>query len=223
MKKNFLPMAVICSVGFFVFTGCTAAVELHAVADGSITVKYTAGLGAAFMDMVTAVSGGADTAPVFNADTITAQFIEAGLSGTSASVPARNRLELTTVLPAAGTDLFTQTGTVLYSNNKGKGQLLILALSPEHLRKVYALLPQSARSYIDLFMAPVFTGETMTKSDYLELLSSLYGKPLADEVEGASLSLSLFGLSGSSAQKVVKIPLTDLLLLEKPVSYSVAW
>jgi hypothetical protein len=223
MKNSFLPVAVICSVVFFVFTGCTAAVELHAADDGSITVKYAAGLGTAFMDMITAVSGTADAAPVFDADAITAQFIEAGLGGTSASVPARNRLELTTVLPVAGTDLFTQTGTVLYSNNKGKKRQLVLALSPEHLRQVYALLPQSAKSYIDLFMAPVFTGETMSKRDYLELLSSLYGKPLADEIEGASLSLSLFGFPGRSPQKVVKIPLTDLLLLEKPVSYSVAW
>jgi hypothetical protein len=81
-------------------------------------------------------------------------------------------------------------------------------------------------------MAPVATGEQLTKQEYLELVASVYRKELAAEISAARIRarvefpgtvVSVRGgtFSGSSAE--FDVPLIDLLVLENRLSYEVVW
>ena len=95
--------------------------------------------------------------------------------------------------------------------------------TPANLSALYASLPETVRSYIDLFMAPVFSVESMTKSEYLDLVASVYGQNLADEIAGSSVSIVLSAPDASGKKKKVSVPLADLLAASAPLTYTVSW
>jgi len=74
-----------------------------------------------------------------------------------------------------------------------------------------------------LFMAPVFTGEPMSEKDYTELVASLYGQDLADELASAHLNIALYAPENAKKEKPFSISLVTLLTLTEPVSYSLSW
>jgi hypothetical protein len=105
---------------------------------------------------------------------------------------------------------------------------LSLASGPE----ILALLSPEIGDYLTALMAPLATGEGMTKVEYLGLVGSVYGRGIADEIAQASIraSIDLPGqvqsvrggtFSGRNAE--FAIPLLDLLVLETPLSYEIRW
>jgi hypothetical protein len=94
------------------------------------------------------------------------------------------------------------------------------------------LLSPEVRDYLSALMAPVATGETLTQKEYLALVQSVYGKGLAEEIASAKITLTIdfpgtiSVIQGGKATKnrgVFTIPLGDLLVLERPLRYEVAW
>jgi hypothetical protein len=100
-------------------------------------------------------------------------------------------------------------------------------------------MPADTAEYLELLMAPVFTGETMSSAEYIELLSSIYGKNIGTEMKNANLFLSLTAPSKiTSAQVSDKtaadvsfsqntarfvIPMQNLLTLSKDTVFSISW
>jgi hypothetical protein len=87
-------------------------------------------------------------------------------------------------------------------------------------------------AYLKALMGPLATGEAMSKQEYLELIASIYGSGIADEIKGAFLHInidfpgpvqSVKGGTFSGKRVEFAIPLVDILVLEKPLSYEVVW
>ena len=57
---------------------------------------------------------------------------------------------------------------------------------------------QEDRTYLDLFMAPIFTGEKMTQAEYKELVASVYGQELADDMQKGKIVITLTVPDGKS-------------------------
>jgi hypothetical protein len=81
-------------------------------------------------------------------------------------------------------------------------------------------------------MAPIATGEALTKAEYLGLVASVYGKAVAEEISRGSIRAivdfpgpvsAVRGGTSSGKQAVFTVPLPDLLVLEKPLIYEVSW
>jgi len=81
-------------------------------------------------------------------------------------------------------------------------------------------------------MAPVATGEVMTRAEYLTFVASIYGKDIADEIASSSIRASVDfpgviqrvkGGTFTGRRAEFEIPLPDILVLEKPLSYEVVW
>ena len=73
-------------------------------------------------------------------------------------------------------------------------------------------------------MAPVFLGEAVPKDEYVDLIASVYGQALADELKRSKIKISLFAPNdGKKASKTAELPLAELLTSTKPVSFSAAW
>jgi hypothetical protein len=81
-------------------------------------------------------------------------------------------------------------------------------------------------------MAPLVTGEELTKTEYLELVSTLYSKAISDEIAGSTIRAaidfpgavtSVAGGAYSGKRASFDIPLLDLLVLETPLRFEVVW
>lgn len=112
-----------------------------------------------------------------------------------------------------------------------------ITFSQEMLTESLLLLPSDVIDYLDLLMAPVFTGEESSPDEYKALISSAYGKTLGTELAAAHFIISFtapdnitkaditkpgsFIKTGRTAQ--FSIPLTSLLTLEKPIILSASW
>ena len=212
LKFFLLPAALI-------FAGCTASVEVHAGSDKSTAVQYTASFGSAFINTMRSFSDD-PAAPLFDADTIAAQLRGSGIQNAEVKTPSGTALAVSASIPSGSKNTISSAGLVTYDNNSNK---MTLTLSPSDLTALYASLPETIQSYIDLFMAPVFSGESMTANDYIELVASVYGRPLADEVAAAQVSISLYPPAGTGTEKKISVPLTDILTAQNPLVYSVQW
>jgi hypothetical protein len=98
--------------------------------------------------------------------------------------------------------------------------------------RIIALLSAEAVDYLSALMAPVVTGEDLSREEYLKLVASVYGKAIADEIAAARLSLSVDfpgplqsvrGGTFSGRRAEFLVPLADLFVLDRPLEYEARW
>jgi hypothetical protein len=215
LMKYLWPVALLLSVLFL--SACTATIEIHPGTGGSTTAAYDAEFGDAFVEMMKSLSE-ENSGPLFDIQTITAQFHEAGIPGVNVSSRSDTSLKISASLPSGSKDPVSASGCI-----SSTADSITLTISPEKLSALYTSLPETVKSYIDLFMAPVFNGDAVTAVEYTDLIASVYGKPLGDEVAAAQVNIVLYGPGGSGKKKKVTVPLTDILTASKPLSYTVTW
>ncbi len=120
---------------------------------------------------------------------------------------------------------------VSYTRSTGEGSLSInLDLTKGPL--IISLFSSDVADYLSAIMAPLATGEVLSAADYLDLVTSVYGGNVSNEIKNALVSISLTmpgavksvkGGTFTGNQANFSVPLTDLLVLEKPVSYEIVW
>jgi hypothetical protein len=108
----------------------------------------------------------------------------------------------------------------------------VITLDRDSGPELLALISPDVADYLSALMAPIATGEALSKDEYLELAASLYGRALADEIRGAFIRASVRfpgpvsavrGGTWSGRQAEFTVSLTDLLVLETPLVYEVWW
>lgn len=85
----------------------------------------------------------------------------------------------------------------------------ILNLNKDILSAIMTILPSEAGDYLDLLMAPAFSDEESTASEYLDLISAVYGNSLANEMKNAKINITLS--SPSFKKQLFALPLVDVL------------
>ncbi|MBP5588067.1 MAG: hypothetical protein J6X37_05010 [Treponema sp.] len=111
---------------------------------------------------------------------------------------------------------------IKYTHSKdGFIKSVSVTLSPEILQDLITNQNSIIQKYADLLMAPCFTGEELTKEEYIEVLSSLYGEKLAEELTQGYLSIRV-PLRNSEKKGLpgVKIPVIELLTLQEEKTYT---
>ncbi|MDR1654375.1 MAG: hypothetical protein LBR96_00145 [Treponema sp.] len=107
-----------------------------------------------------------------------------------------------------------------------------IRLSRETGPGILSLVSPEITDYLSVLMAPIATGETVSRSEYLFLVASVYGKDIADEISEGRIKASiefpgpLRSVKGGSFSKNLAsfdIPLLDLLVLESPLEYEAVW
>jgi len=97
---------------------------------------------------------------------------------------------------------------------------------------ILELLSMDIADYLNALMAPIATGEEMSKTEYLGLVTSVYNKPISDEIAGSRIRASIDfpgpvtrarGGTFSGRRAEFDIPLLDLLVLETPFILEVDW
>lgn len=99
----------------------------------------------------------------------------------------------------------------------GKISQTEITLSPEILQDLITKESSIVQKYADLLMAPCFTGEEISADEYKELVASLYGKQIADELTRGSITITQTQNGKSKAS--IEIPLIEILTLQKEKTY----
>ena len=238
MKK--ISVIVFSLVLLLVFTSCASRVSGSLSADGQADLNVYASL----EPRMTALLGGLAEAsgttqpgtPLLDGPSINASM---------AAAPGVMSVSLVNTSPTAieGPIKISRLGDFL-SHDKAQGFISFEQSSASNNGRcaidldrnsgpdILSLLSAEIVEYLDALMAPLVTGEELTKTEYLALVRSVYGNGIADEISRAvvhasidfpGLVQSVRGGSFSGRRAEFEIPLLDLLVLEMPFSCEVAW
>jgi hypothetical protein len=112
------------------------------------------------------------------------------------------------------------------------GGRLAVSLDRASGPSLLANLSADVADYVSALMAPIATGEELTRAQYLDLVASTYGKGIAAEIAGSTVRASIelpgpatAARGGTFAGRRVEfsLPLVDLLVLERPILLEASW
>ena len=197
-----LGTAVLCGV-----CSCKSDIKIKAKKD-SCSITYGTVLGNALRDTVSAFSGGEEVA--FDPSQFEEIFSESNLKNVSAKSETKDSIFLSADLDEEKLDFISKSNILSVGAN---GSSVTLTFSEENLSAMYESMPQTMQAYIDMFMAPSFSGEKMTDEEYLELVSSVYGDFVSDEIKKSVINFTLVNSRGKSTTYEVK--LLDIINMKK--------
>lgn len=207
--KNLL-VALFCSVILFL-TSCKSQIKIT-FSKNACTVKYSTKLGKALFDTFYAFAGETESERIFDTEQFKQIFSESGLKNVSAESKVIDEISIQGDIDGNNGD-FISGASIIKSSNNGKN--VEIEFSRNNLLKMYDNMPLIMRSYIDLFMAPVFTEEEMSNEEYLELISSVYGQILADEIKTSTVDFIVVLSDGKTKQ--FSLELIDLINIKTDI------
>ena len=207
--KNLL-VALFCSVILFL-TSCKSQIKIT-FSKNACTVKYSTKLGKALFDTFYAFAGETESEKIFDTEQFKQIFSEGGLKNVSAESKVIDEISIQGDIDGNNGD-FISGSSIIKSSNNGKN--VEIEFSRNNLLKMYDNMPSIMRSYIDLFMAPVFTEEEMSNEEYLELISSVYGQILADEIKTSTVDFIVVLSDGKTKQ--FSLELIDLINIKTDI------
>jgi hypothetical protein len=241
-KTRFLVLLALCAVVLF-FASCSGTVDAVVKQDGSAEIKLEIALGTQITERLRLLNrlmgGGAnDQAPLLDSPAIALSMQAApGISAVSlknrgpaavSGTVSMSRIDALLAGPAASPVRGEGNPFIRYDP---AGRLVIF-LDQETGPQLLSLLSEDVRDYLSTLAAPVATGLPLTRVAYREILASLHGPLVAEEIAAARIPITiefprkLKEIRGGSAQDRrarFNLPLIDLLVLEQPLMYEVAW
>ena len=205
-----LLVALFCSVILFL-TSCKSQIKIT-FSKNACTVKYSTKLGKALFDTFYAFAGETESERIFDTEQFKQIFSEGGLKNVSAESKVIDEISIQGDIDGNNGD-FISGSSIIKSSNNGKN--VEIEFSRNNLLKMYDNMPSIMRSYIDLFMAPVFTEEEMSNEEYLELISSVYGQILADEIKTSTVDFIVVLSDGKTKQ--FSLELIDLINIKTDI------
>lgn len=222
------------------FFSCAGRISGSLSADGSAALSVTMSLEPQMTALIRRMfaAAGAAAGPVLDGSAITRSM--SGAPGI-ASVSLRN----TTPSAVEGNVRISQIGEFLAAADierasggkfivfeQGTGGRCEININRDNGPVIIELLSPEIANYLNALMAPIVTGEEMSKPEYLELVAVFYNKTISDEIAGSRIRASIDfpgpvsavkGGTFSGRRAEFDIPLVDLLVLETPLSYEVRW
>ena len=229
-------------------TGCSSSISIKANADKSASMHFFMDLGNTLSETIRMVSqslgqgeGITEDTPIFSSALIQEAFSNSDFTDVEIKTPATSSLDIKGKVPAPE----KQQSTLMTSTAKAANFVtctatsLTVILAPETIQEVITSMPGNLSAYADLLMAPVFTGELMSTTEYRELIATVYGEEIASVMDKAEVkitleppegknikraSLSTTERSRTSATKAVfTIPMIEFFTLSSPKTFSITF
>jgi hypothetical protein len=234
MTKFSIPLAfaLLC-------VSCTARINGSLMGDGQADLQIYAALEPRITRLLNALSAASGAvqqgAPILDGPAIAASMSSApGVASVSFANTAPSAIEGPVKIKNIGDFLGSRFsgGFIRFIPNHPVGGRCTITLNLKTGPQMLAYISPDIVAYLSALMAPLATGEAMTKKEYLQLIASIYGGGIADEIAEALLHAtidfpgpvqSVKGGTFSGKRATFAIPLVDLLVLEKPLSYEVVW
>ncbi|WP_253676442.1 hypothetical protein [Treponema sp. OMZ 305] len=126
-----------------------------------------------------------DGQSVFNVQELKEAFTKEGISVQDITLQGTMGLRLACTVPYNHELL---KDVISYDTKERK---TVLRISPENIASFLAILPQESRDFIDMLMAPLFTGDAIPPAEYEELIGAAYGKKIAAELRSSEFVLTV--------------------------------
>lgn len=194
-------ICVICALALL-FTSCTATISVHVQDDGNVGVSYNSNV---VGELLSSIFGEKEFRDSFRKDEIEKALKLSNFEKVEVTRADSDEINFNVEIKEGDEDIILKSGIL-----EAKGEKSELSFTREKLLSLYELMPDEARYYVDLFMAPVFTAQKMSDAEYMELVEVVYGKNVAQKLSEAKLSFELH--HGSKFEKK-SIPLLKLLNL----------
>lgn len=197
-KKNMRLASLICCLVLsvcIISTSCTTSVSLDARTDKSGAVAMQTKLSPSVQTLVSSLAGVDSTEELFDAAQIRASLKAAGFAVTGLKFPSKSAITVTAETKNITTMLRGSKDFLTVTNSNGINDMRI-KLTPENVRKAVAVMPEDTALYIELLIAPVFTGEAMTPQEYTDLIAIAYGDKIAQDLLKARVNL-MFSVPGT--------------------------
>jgi hypothetical protein len=243
MKKSFVVMV------FFtlLFASCTAQISGSLKGDGQADLQIYAALEPRMTALIGGLAAAAGTAQSGSSNVL---IDGPAIAASMLLAPGIDSVSLNNIAPAAIqgpikisriTDFLTggkklsvrSPNFITFTQGKpSAGGRCAVNIDRYSGPQILGLISPEIGDYLSALMAPLATGETLTKAEYLSLVGSVYGRGIADEISQAFIRAyidfpgqvqSAKGGTFSGRRAEFAIPLLDILVLEKPLSYEVVW
>jgi hypothetical protein len=237
-------------VFLLVFLSCTARINGSLLGDGQANLQIYAALEPRMTMLLSGLAAASGTmqqgAPLLNGPAIATSMAAApGVASVSFQNTSPVSIEGSVAISKVGD--FLSPGTVAgkpqnfiafflnppaVGSTTASGGRCSVNLSLNTGPEILALISPDIGAYLAALMAPLATGEALKKTEYVALVTSVYGKGIADEISQASIRasiefpgpvLSARGGTFSGRRAEFTIPLLDVLVLETPLRYEVIW
>ena len=233
-----------------IFSACKSSVEIKANADTSCQISAQLESGKIISSAIEEVlqtfsfvdpssSYVTKEVSIFSAQDIK-EALSMGMSDVKVTTDGKENLSISGRLPEAGKQNATLDNEITKAANflACTKSSLTLILSRENIQNLVSSLPEETKSFVSLLMPPVLDEEEMSKEEYINLLSTVYGNNIAEEINKAVIKVSLLPPEGKSILKsssddknaeilsnraTFSLPLVTLLTLEETKTFSIIW
>ena len=204
-----MPAALVFGAALF-FCGCPLKVTINLDKNDNKSIFFSSSLGTAFVENLDALQQvpGQVGGPSDNLERISKK-IEAELNQSffkNASV----RFDKNSLTASAQVNSQKALPTEFLGINKASsGDEFYLAIDPQSLAASILQENTSAKTLADILMAPIISGEEMSLAEYKDLLTEIYGAPLASELLSGDLTIEYIR---NGKKQIQRIPVSELLL-----------
>lgn len=205
--KTFIKAAGLFGIVFFfsaIFTSCDCSVSVVQNADKSLSIEFNGSVGKALVSIFEMNdSDSNEEIVIFDEAEIKDELEKSGFSDVQVFVNSKNKNEIKIVMKDKNhSSVLFSSGLLSEDSLKGKSELKT-NLSPLTLKKFYDDADESLSGLLDLFLAPVFNDEEMTSEEYEEMMGTVYGEEVGNEIQKSTVKIS--------GVKNTEIKLSDLL------------
>ena len=233
----FAVRLLIAGIAFLPLFSCAARIDGSIARDGSALLSVNMSLEPRITALIGRLSAAGGAQPA-------GQILDGpAIARSMAAAPGVARVSFKNTAPAAieGTIQISNIGEFLaagdskgfirFNQNSGGGSF-VLNISRGNSTGIFERLSPEIAEYLYALMAPLVTGEEMTRAEYLEEISLFYNKPISDEIAASRIRVSIDfpgqitaakGGTFSGKRANFDIPLLDLLVLESPIVCEVNW
>jgi len=222
---------------FFIFSlfSCSGRINGSVSSDGSALFSVEMALGPRISSVIRSFSsaGGQDNSLILDASAIAESMSIDGITSVNlkntapAAVGGDIRISNVNRFLSAGVKggfiKFEQKaggGSCTININLDNGPLILENLSPE------------IADFLSALMAPIATGEVLSKSEYQQLVASFYSRTISDEIASSRIRASVEfpgavssvkGGTFSGRRAEFDISFLDFIVLETPLIFEVNW
>jgi hypothetical protein len=225
----------LCTV-LLIMASCAARIDGSLEADGSAVLSVNMSLEPRITALIRSLSaaGGQANAQVLDGTAIAQSMSNApGIASVTFRNTAAAAIEGQVHISHINEFLSIAGGRGFISFEQGQnGGRCEININRENSPAVLEFLSPEISDYLNALMAPIATGEELSKPEYLELVASFYNRAISDEIASSRIRVSIEfpgtitsirGGTSSGRRANFDISLLDLLVLETPITYVVTW
>ncbi len=211
MKKIKSVFIVIFSIFLILLASCNSALTIT-LTNGNPSFSYNVKPSQEFLKTVSAIMSFENSSEIrdfFDASELEKEFVQPKFTKVSSKINDNNEISVNFSPSTENLDPLSASGILKYDSNKKP----YFEFSGEKFISFYKLMPSEFQSYIDMLMAPSFTGESMSDEEYLDFFASVYGQKLCDEIKNATIDFIFIDTGTESGIKKSKKSFSLLSIL----------